>query len=280
MNLVRVPGGDLAAYSFGKGPPVIFLHGGPGDTHDYMMRMAEPLFDQFQCIFFDQRGTGGSSNFKREKSEFKIDLLLNDIRAIASHFGITTPALVGHSWGAMYALFALIRFPREFCKAALVGMGPLDADMSQKTAEHLISILTPEEQIEWSDLRKQRSTARNAGSKERVEEIDHKLMHLRVKAWVFNPDLRAKFLEEYFLDPPPDRIVNKWVWSSAETWFSWDSLQNVHDAIWICAGANDSVPLSQTERVLLGAKAASASVIKECGHIPWLEGSVRLGVSG
>jgi len=41
MNFVEVPDGDLAVYSFGSGPPVIFLHGGPGDTHDYMKRMAE-----------------------------------------------------------------------------------------------------------------------------------------------------------------------------------------------------------------------------------------------
>lgn len=87
-----------------------------------MKRMAEPLFDQFRCIFFDQRGTGGSSNFKRDKSEFRIEHLLNDVVAVAAHFGIQQPALVGHSWGAMYALFACIRFPEIFSETALVSL--------------------------------------------------------------------------------------------------------------------------------------------------------------
>ena len=271
MNLIAVPGGELAAYSFGKGPPVIFLHGGPGDTHDYMKRMAEPLLDQFQCIFFDQRGTGGSSNFKRDQSVFKVDQLLNDLIAVASYFDANRPALVGHSWGAMYALFACIQFPTTFHKAALISMGPLDDEMGQGTANHLMSVLDAPEKTEWTRLRNERNAARDKGDIALVNDVDHKLMHLRVKAWVFNPKLRTEFLEEYFLDPPPDRKVNKWVWSSAETWFAWDNLKKIEAAIWICSGAADSVPLIQTERVAAGIKNSRVTVLRNCGHIPWLE---------
>ena len=49
---VSVFGGELAIYREGQGEPVIFLHGGPGDTHHYMKRMAEPLYRSGSKISF------------------------------------------------------------------------------------------------------------------------------------------------------------------------------------------------------------------------------------
>ena len=93
----------------------------------------------------------------------------------------------------MYALFACIQFPNAFSKAALISMGPLDPAMGAKTSEHLMSVLNPDEKIEWTKLRYQRNAARDSGDIATVGEIDRALMHLRVKAWVVNPDSRAAF---------------------------------------------------------------------------------------
>jgi proline iminopeptidase len=262
---------QITAYSIGDGPPVIFLHGGPGDTHDYMRRMAEPLFRDFRCIFFDQRGTGGSNNFERTPEQFSLEKLFDDLNAVQDHFDAKNTMLVGHSWGAMYALYACIRHPERFKKVALLNMGPLDADMERATSEHLISVLSDDEKLEWQRLRLERNKARDSRNFEQVEIFDKELMRLRVKAWVFNPDLREAFLEEYFQDPPPDREVNKLIWDARQGWFSWDQLKDVPTKIWLCVGANDSVPVVQAKKVFETVPIARLSVFEDCGHIPWLE---------
>lgn len=271
LQSIPVSHGQLSAFSVGEGPSLLFLHGGPGDTHDYMKRMAEPLCADFRCIFFDQRGTGRSQGFERTPEEFKLERLFEDLKAVQEHFRAQEVILVGHSWGAMYALYACLRYPGSFKKAALLNMGPLDTEMEQATSAHLISVLNDAEKSEWQRLRLERNKAREARHFALVESLDQDLMRLRVKAWVFNPQLRDAFLTEYFEDPPADREVNKLIWEAQEGWFSWSKLAELGTPLWLCVGENDSVPVAQAERLSKITDFAQLSVYKECGHIPWLE---------
>jgi proline iminopeptidase len=271
VKLISVAGGELATWSEGKGPPVIFLHGGPGDTHHYMKRMAAPLFDKFQCIFFDQRGTGLSEIRHREPSQFCVELMLEDLLAVKSAYTSEPAMLVGHSWGAMYGLFASVDKPEIFQRAALLNMGPLDAETEMKTSENLLGSLTANEREFWMQLRKNRNSARDSGNSEKVMEYDRLMMKLRVKSWIFDPSLHESFLNDYFQDPPPNREVNKWVWESLGNWFSWDRVQAANMPIWLCVGENDSVPISQAQRLNDSLPNSTLSIIKECGHIPWIE---------
>jgi pimeloyl-ACP methyl ester carboxylesterase len=270
-EFIPVKNGRLAAYSIGNGRPVIFLHGGPGDTHHYIKKMAIPLFQDFQCIFFDQRGTGLSTILNRSEKDFSLDLLFNDLLLVQSHFQAESAPLVGHSWGAMYALFACIEFPSNFRRAALLNMGPLDEEMGRETSNHLLSILTTEEKELWTKLREKRNQARDEKDLAEVLSADKEMMNLRVKSWVFNSKLRKPFFDDYFLDPPPDREVNSWVWAGAHDWFSWTRLETSTSEFWIAAGRNDSVPISQTEKIGRLAPNAKCTIFEECGHIPWLE---------
>jgi pimeloyl-ACP methyl ester carboxylesterase len=268
---IAVADGTLAAWSFGSGPAIVFLHGGPGDTHDYMRRMAEPLFSKFQCIFFDQRGTGGSNDFPRIASSYSLELLIEDLKAVVREFGLDRPFVVGHSWGAMYGLFACIAEPQLFRRAALISMGPLTSEMGRGINEHLMSTLSPLERLRWADLRRRRNEARDRGDLGFVRDADREMMLLRVKSWVVNPDLRGPFLQEYFDDPPPDREVNHWIWSHSESWFDWEMLGRIESEVWLCVGTDDSVPLEQTERVAAAISKSTVSIFDRCGHMPYFE---------
>lgn len=268
---VAVDGGELAALSVGEGPSVIFLHGGPGDTHHYMRKMAAPLVSSFRCIFFDQRGTGGSDGFSRHPELFAPELLFADLAAIQDAFEAHDAALVGHSWGAMYALYASIHFPRRFRKAILLAMGPLDAAMSEASSAHLLSALDEGEVAQWQRLSAARKEAREGRDIARTQVIDREMMPLRVKSWVFNSELRQGFLNDYFENPPPDREVNQLIYSGMRHWFSWESIQALQTPLWLCSGANDSVPVAQAQRIVERAPQAALSIYEQCGHIPWLE---------
>ena len=261
----------LATDSIGSGPSLIFLHGGPGDTHHYMKKMAEPLFKDFHCIFFDQRGTGLSEVETRESKSFQLEFMIEDIFAIQKHYQTGPCTLVGHSWGAMYGLYACMQNPSSFNKAALLNMGPLDLWAEEKNAAHLLEILTTEEKQIWKTLRLKRNEARDRGDLQTVQKCDKKMMNLRVKSWIYDPNLHEEFLKNYFEDPPPDREVNKWVWEAQQGWFSWDQVSKNTADTWILAGAHDATPVAQAEKLHTRLPNSQLSIYEKCGHIPWME---------
>ncbi len=271
MEMIKVSGGHLAAFAEGQGTPVIFLHGGPGDTHHYMKRMAEPLFRDFRCLFFDQRGTGGSEISPRRDEQFSMNLLFEDIAAIQEHFKTGPCALVGHSWGAMYALYAAMHFPERFTRITMCNIGPLDAEAAKKTYDNIQASLSQEELKMWTELRAERNAALECGDIKTIRRADKELIALRLKSWIFNPALRDSFLEEYLSDPPPDREVNKWICASADRWFSWARIGGANVPAWLCVGANDSVPISHIHKISTEMPHCRLTILERCGHIPWLE---------
>lgn len=79
---------------------VILLHGGPGVPMDFSP-IAEPLSRQYQVIVFDQRGTGRSP--VAAGATYSMEEYIQDIEAVARHFGVNQFHLFGHSWGGLYA---------------------------------------------------------------------------------------------------------------------------------------------------------------------------------
>lgn len=273
---VDIQGGQLAVFAVGAGEPVIFLHGGPGDTHHYMKRMAEPFYSStlkstYQFIFFDQRGTGASTLKTRSKENFHPELLFDDLERVRRNFTSGPVRLVGHSWGAMYGLYACMHSSESYSHAALLNMGPLDSEMERLSGEALLSAMGPSSHQAWQELRLKRNIARDQSDLKTVEDCDRQMMQLRVKSWIFDPELRATFLEDYFLDPPPDREVNKFIWEAQSNWFKWENVARAKSKIWLLAGSHDATPLQQFHRLNSELPKSTLTVFEECGHIPWLE---------
>jgi proline iminopeptidase len=49
---------------FGKGPPLVVLHGGPGADHTYFLPWLLPLARTHRLIFIDERGSGQSERLE------------------------------------------------------------------------------------------------------------------------------------------------------------------------------------------------------------------------
>jgi L-proline amide hydrolase len=87
--------------------PLVVLHGGPGCTHDYLLRVAE-LADRSlggrPVIHYDQIGGGLSSHHPEKGEDFwTVELFLSELDNLLTHLGITTYHLLGQSWGGMLA---------------------------------------------------------------------------------------------------------------------------------------------------------------------------------
>jgi proline iminopeptidase len=97
----------------GQGKKVVFLYGGPGIGAGPMRPWADSLSNKFECIIYDQRGTGLSSNVKLDSTTINISRAVQDIDDLRKHLGEKQLTLCGISWGGGLAQAYAAYFPEN-----------------------------------------------------------------------------------------------------------------------------------------------------------------------
>ncbi|MGH9774149.1 MAG: alpha/beta fold hydrolase [Candidatus Acidiferrales bacterium] len=96
----------LHAVAEGSGPLILFLHGFPEFWSMWRQQLSEFGHDHL-ALAPDMRGYNLSSRPARTE-DYELPVLVEDIRALAAHFGYRRFTLVGHDWGGVVAwCFAL-----------------------------------------------------------------------------------------------------------------------------------------------------------------------------
>ncbi|HVM21920.1 MAG TPA: alpha/beta hydrolase [Sphingomicrobium sp.] len=99
-------------------PTVILLHGFP-ESHRTWREIAPRLQDRFFLVMPDQRGFTGSDR-PQEVDDYRTDVIVDDIFALADALGIERFALVGHDWGGAAAWAAALRGDPRLTRLAIV----------------------------------------------------------------------------------------------------------------------------------------------------------------
>jgi pimeloyl-ACP methyl ester carboxylesterase len=95
--------------TFGRGPPVILLHGGFGNTEVWGNQIPALLHEGgYQVIAIDSRGHGRSS---RDARPLTYELMASDVVAVMDHLILPKAAVVGWSDGAIVGLVLAIHNP-------------------------------------------------------------------------------------------------------------------------------------------------------------------------
>lgn len=90
--------------------PLLVLHGGPGDCHNYLLTYGE-LADRYgrQVIFYDQIGCGKSAIPHQEDDFYTYDLWADEFYAVREALGLDDIHLFGNSWGGMLGMYCMMR---------------------------------------------------------------------------------------------------------------------------------------------------------------------------
>ncbi|HEY0501736.1 MAG TPA: alpha/beta fold hydrolase, partial [Kutzneria sp.] len=94
------------------GVPLVVLHGGPGCTHDYLLRLTALAGDR-AVVHYDQLGSGRSTHLPESAPDFwTVELFLAELDNLLETLGIADRyALLGQSWGGMLAAEHAVRRP-------------------------------------------------------------------------------------------------------------------------------------------------------------------------
>ena len=126
---VEVAGAKIFYTVYGKGDPVVLLHGGLGNSEHFGFQLPA-LVDKFQVIAIDSRGQGRST---KGKTAITYDQMAADVIAVLDKLAIERASVVGWSDGGEIALKLGIAFADRVDRLFVFGAN-YDANGSKSRA--------------------------------------------------------------------------------------------------------------------------------------------------
>lgn len=123
--------GALIYYEeFGKGKPLVILHGGPGASHDYFLPYLVPLARHNRLIFIDESGSGKSEKLE-DVSKYTVENMVEDVEAVRKALGLGKIALMGHSCGGVLAQAYALKYQKNLTHLILCSTFPSTKQMNE-----------------------------------------------------------------------------------------------------------------------------------------------------
>jgi pimeloyl-ACP methyl ester carboxylesterase len=149
-NYADVNGIRLHYVTAGKGPLIMFVHGFPEFWYEWDNQLTHFARD-YQAVALDMRGYNLSSK-PQNIVDYKVDVLIEDLSALAEHLGHKKFIMVAHDWGGAVAWsFAIARagllekliiinapHPAVFARELL------DNPLQQKASGYMLAFRSPD----------------------------------------------------------------------------------------------------------------------------------------
>jgi proline iminopeptidase len=169
-------------------PPLLFIHGGPGQgCYDFMRSAGDLLAERLRVIGVDQRGTLRSDPLP-EQPPLTAELLVADFEALRQRLRIGSWAVLGHSAGAGYAL-RYVTGHAGAVRAVIFDCPCWDADMTDR---HRLPVVARRLEAlgQLADAERCRELAAKPG---RLTFSDNTRQAMRT--------LASHYMEQFFHDP-------------------------------------------------------------------------------
>ncbi len=137
--------------SFGSGPPLLILHGGPGASHDYFLPYLVPLARSNRLVFIDERGSGRSSKLENPAG-YTVENMVEDVEAVRKALRLGKINLLGHSVGGVLAQAYALKY--------------------QKNLSHLVLCSTYHSTKQYNEVLKTMKSKLSPDLRERIDKLE------------------------------------------------------------------------------------------------------------
>ena len=263
-------GVELRWHSYGEGPPLLVLNGGPGVSSMHFAGLAEQLSalgDGHRVVLFDQRGTGESALATVGAETVNVAAMVEDVEVLRRHLGIERWAVLGHSWGGMYAMLYATAHPERVSHLLLSASGGATRDWLGYVGANLRKHMGPERRAVFDRY----ADPERAGVPPEV--ANRRRVEAMAAAYVYDPENIPFVVEALTREGANFPAVRGAVYADLERieYDLLDELGELEVPALILHGRQDLLG----ERVPLqthGALPASELVwLEECAHYPWLD---------
>ncbi|GAC1699902.1 MAG: alpha/beta fold hydrolase [Ktedonobacteraceae bacterium] len=102
-----------------QGPPILCIHGITANAF-FFQSLADGLATKYQVFAYDLRGRGDSD---KPEVGYSVPIHATDLAALIDELGLERPIIIGHSLGALIALYFAAHFPDKLSKLVLLDAG-------------------------------------------------------------------------------------------------------------------------------------------------------------
>ncbi len=130
QGFVNANGVMIYYEEFGKGQPLMILHGGPGASHDYFLPYLLPLAKENKLVFIDERGSGQSQRLE-DSALYTVGNMVEDVEAVRKDLGLGKMSLMGHSYGGVLAQAYALKYQQHLTHLILCSTFPSTSQMNE-----------------------------------------------------------------------------------------------------------------------------------------------------
>ena len=246
----------------GSGTPLLILHGGPGLDHSYFLPQFAELAKDYRLLFIDQRSNGRTE--APDSTRMNLSFFIEDIESVRKEFALGKLNLLGHSWGALIAMFYAVRYPENL--NSMILMNPVSASsQGRDTANKLLqSRLTKQDSIDRAEIIK------SEGFRSRTPDTMTKLFRI-----AFRPSFHNKTLvDSITLLFQPDYAKKSSMLRYMRGLLVYDihqELSRIQCPTLILHGADDAIPLLTSRELQKQISGSQLVVLSNCGHFPYID---------
>lgn len=267
-GVVKVRGGELYFKTFGKGEPLVVLHGGPGLSHDYFLPQLIKLAEKNLVIFYDQRGSGRSLNTKIDEEYINSDQFVEDLETLRQSLGLEKFILMGHSWGGMLAMQYATKYPDNLSGLILLNSSPANfkgqkafIDEFAKRTKDILDDIKP--LFAFEDFKKLNAT--------QITEVYRQLFSVYCddpeKSQKLNLNFNGASAQSGF-KVMEEMSKTSWLHPSIDVI---PKLKDIKVPTLILHGKQDIVPLWTAEDIKNAISDSDLVILDHCGHFPFIE---------
>jgi phosphohistidine phosphatase SixA len=271
-GILTADGARLHFRVVGEGPAIVVLHGGPDFGYDYLVPELDRLAGRSRVVYYDQRGRGRSAHGVRP-DDVTIESEVDDLDHVRRHFGLTSMAVLGHSWGGVLAMEYASRRPERLSHLILMNTAPASHEDALTFRQHLRRIRPA------GDAETMQSLATSAAFRAGDLDVEAEYYRIHYRPTLSAPELLERLVRRLRTNATPERVLTARAIEDRLYDRTWSSpgydllpgLRRLDVPTLVLHGENDFVPVELAAHIAEAIPTARLVVLPQLGHFAYLE---------